>query len=217
MRRTTAGATRSTDGSSTSPTARSSSACPTTSASRRCGVDTWGGFVFVNLDPDAEPLLDFLDPLPALLAPYHLEQMRLRASLTTIIDANWKAVVDAFNEGYHVQGLHRQILPWTDDVEHRVRAVRQARALRPAARRAASAAAEPASRPRPRRLRRRRDPRQPRRRSRRRVPRRGARCDRSVARDGPAARLDVARGVPGPAHAAAATARLRRVGSRRAS
>jgi nitrite reductase/ring-hydroxylating ferredoxin subunit len=80
----------------------------------RC--DTWGGFVFVNLDPDAEPLDDFLDPLPAMLAPYHLEQMRLRARLGTIIDANWKAVVDAFNEGYHVQGLHTQILPWTDDV-----------------------------------------------------------------------------------------------------
>jgi phenylpropionate dioxygenase-like ring-hydroxylating dioxygenase large terminal subunit len=79
-------------------------------------VDTWGGFVFVNLDPDAAPLLEYLDPLPALLAPYHLEEMRLRASLSTIIDANWKAVVDAFNEGYHVQGLHRQILPWTDDV-----------------------------------------------------------------------------------------------------
>ena len=79
-------------------------------------VDTWGGFVFVNLDRDAEPLLEFLDPLPGLLAPYHLDQMRLRASLSTIIDANWKAVVDAFNEGYHVQGLHRQILPWTDDV-----------------------------------------------------------------------------------------------------
>ena len=79
-------------------------------------VDTWGGFVFVNLDPDAAPLLDYLDPLPTLLAPYHLDQMRLRASLGTIIDANWKAVVDAFNEGYHVQGLHTQILPWTDDV-----------------------------------------------------------------------------------------------------
>jgi phenylpropionate dioxygenase-like ring-hydroxylating dioxygenase large terminal subunit len=79
-------------------------------------VDTWGGFVFVNLDPNAEPLLEYLDSLPELLAPYHLEQMRLRASLSTVIDANWKAVVDAFNEGYHVQGLHRQILPWTDDV-----------------------------------------------------------------------------------------------------
>jgi len=79
-------------------------------------VETWGGFVFVNLDADAAPLLDFLDPLPALLAPYRMDEMRLRAALTTIIDANWKAVVDAFNEGYHVQGLHRQILPWTDDV-----------------------------------------------------------------------------------------------------
>ena len=80
-------------------------------------VDTWGGFVFVQPRPRrAEPLLEFLDPLPTLLAPYHLEQMRFRSSLTTIIAANWKAVVDAFNEGYHVQGMHPQILPWTDDV-----------------------------------------------------------------------------------------------------
>jgi phenylpropionate dioxygenase-like ring-hydroxylating dioxygenase large terminal subunit len=79
-------------------------------------VDTWGGFVFVNCDLDAKPLLDDLEPLPALLAAYRLDEMRLRASLTTVIDANWKAVVDAFNEGYHVQGLHPQILPWTDDV-----------------------------------------------------------------------------------------------------
>jgi phenylpropionate dioxygenase-like ring-hydroxylating dioxygenase large terminal subunit len=42
--------------------------------------------------------------------------MRFRSYLTTIIPANWKAVVDAFNEGYHVQGAHPQILPWTDDV-----------------------------------------------------------------------------------------------------
>jgi nitrite reductase/ring-hydroxylating ferredoxin subunit len=79
-------------------------------------VETFGGFVFVNFDRDAAPLLEFLDPLPTLLAPYHLERMRLRSYRTTIIDANWKAVVDAFNEGYHVQGLHPQILPWTDDV-----------------------------------------------------------------------------------------------------
>jgi nitrite reductase/ring-hydroxylating ferredoxin subunit len=85
-------------------------------ALRNVQVGAWGGFVFVNLDPDAEPLAEFLDPLPALLAPYRLHETRLRASLTTIIDANWKAVVDAFNEGYHVQGLHPQILPWTDDV-----------------------------------------------------------------------------------------------------
>jgi nitrite reductase/ring-hydroxylating ferredoxin subunit len=79
-------------------------------------VGRWGGFVFVNLDPDAEPLLDFLAPLPDLLAPYRFEDMRLRSHLTTALPANWKVVVDAFNEAYHVQGTHSQILPWTDDV-----------------------------------------------------------------------------------------------------
>ncbi|HTZ08119.1 MAG TPA: Rieske 2Fe-2S domain-containing protein, partial [Acidimicrobiales bacterium] len=79
-------------------------------------TERWGGFVWVTLDPGAPPLLDYLDPLPALLAPYHLEGMRLRASLSTVLPANWKVVVDAFNEGYHVQGTHPQLLAWTDDV-----------------------------------------------------------------------------------------------------
>jgi phenylpropionate dioxygenase-like ring-hydroxylating dioxygenase large terminal subunit len=83
-------------------------------ASVRC--ELWGGFVFVNMDPTAEPLLDFLAPLPDLLGAYHLEEMRLRAYQSTILPANWKVVVDAFNEAYHVQGTHPQLLPWTDDV-----------------------------------------------------------------------------------------------------
>ena len=80
----------------------------------RC--ERWGGFVFVNLDPGAEPLLEFLSPLPELLAPYRFADMRLRGRITTILPANWKVVVDAFNEAYHVQGTHPQLLPWTDDV-----------------------------------------------------------------------------------------------------
>ena len=97
-------------------TGTSSRRSPTASRLGAVRVDTWGGFVFVNLDPDAPPLLDYLDPLPAILAPYHLEEMRLRSYRTTVLPANWKVVVDAFNEGYHVQGTHPQILPWTDDV-----------------------------------------------------------------------------------------------------
>ncbi len=80
----------------------------------RC--ETFGGFVFVTLAEDSESLLDFLAPLPALLAPYRLDQMRFRSYRSTVLPANWKAVVDAFNEGYHVQGAHPQILAWTDDV-----------------------------------------------------------------------------------------------------
>ncbi len=79
-------------------------------------VDRWGGFVWVCLDPSAPPLLEYLDPLPTLLAPYHLHRLRLRTYLSTVLPANWKVAVDAFNEGYHVQGTHPQLLPWTDDV-----------------------------------------------------------------------------------------------------
>ncbi len=79
-------------------------------------VECWGGFVFVNLDANAEPLVDYLQPLPSLLDAYHLDQMRFRAYQSTVLPANWKAAVDAFNEAYHVQGTHPQILPWTDDV-----------------------------------------------------------------------------------------------------
>jgi phenylpropionate dioxygenase-like ring-hydroxylating dioxygenase large terminal subunit len=79
-------------------------------------VDRWGGFVWVCLDPAAPPLLEYLDPLPTLLAPYHLHRLRLRTYLSTVLPANWKVAVDAFNEGYHVQGTHPQLLAWTDDV-----------------------------------------------------------------------------------------------------
>jgi phenylpropionate dioxygenase-like ring-hydroxylating dioxygenase large terminal subunit len=79
-------------------------------------VDTWGGFVFVNMDPGAAPLIEFLHPIPDWLSAYRLEEMRLYSHKTTVLPANWKVVVDAFNEGYHVQGTHPQILAWTDDV-----------------------------------------------------------------------------------------------------
>lgn len=79
-------------------------------------VESWGGFVFVNMDPDAAPLYEFLHPIPDWLSPYRLEEMRFYSHKTTVLPANWKVVIDAFNEGYHVQGTHPQILPWTDDV-----------------------------------------------------------------------------------------------------
>jgi phenylpropionate dioxygenase-like ring-hydroxylating dioxygenase large terminal subunit len=79
-------------------------------------VGVWGGFVWICLDADAPPLLQYLDPLPTLLAPYHLDRLHLRTYLSTVLPANWKVAVDAFNEGYHVQGTHPQLLPWTDDV-----------------------------------------------------------------------------------------------------
>jgi phenylpropionate dioxygenase-like ring-hydroxylating dioxygenase large terminal subunit len=36
---------------------------------KRVRSDRWGGFVWINLDGQAAPLEEFLDPLPTLLAP----------------------------------------------------------------------------------------------------------------------------------------------------
>ena len=78
-------------------------------------VGCWGGFVFINMDPHCESLQEFLGEVPTLLAPYHFEQMRFRAYRTTVFEGNWKLVIDSFNEGYHPQGTHPQMLSWYDD------------------------------------------------------------------------------------------------------
>ena len=68
--------------------------------------DTWGGFVWFNMNPDAESLDEFLGVVAEHLAPYHFEDYAIGQDMTIEWDANWKASVDAFNEVYHVQGMH---------------------------------------------------------------------------------------------------------------
>ena len=86
----------------------------------RC--DTWAGFVFVNLNPNAESLLDFLGAIPEHLDPYHFENWKIGYDCTVEIECNWKTSVDAFNEAYHVSATHTWTLEFSDDtcVGHRL-------------------------------------------------------------------------------------------------
>lgn len=72
--------------------------------------DTWGHWVWFSLNPDVEPLLDFLGPIPQHLDPYNFHKMALTRDLTVEWPCNWKASNDAFMETYHVQGTHPQLL-----------------------------------------------------------------------------------------------------------
>jgi phenylpropionate dioxygenase-like ring-hydroxylating dioxygenase large terminal subunit len=78
-------------------------------------VATWGGFVFVTMDLDAEPLEDFLAPVPKYLDPFELSAMRYRWYVSVNLPCNWKVAVEAFNEGYHVAGTHPQLLQGQGD------------------------------------------------------------------------------------------------------
>jgi phenylpropionate dioxygenase-like ring-hydroxylating dioxygenase large terminal subunit len=82
-------------------------------AEARC--DLWGGFVFVSMNPDPPPLLEFLGPLPAQLAPFGFERMVVVKDVETRWPANWKTALDAFLESYHVHSIHSEILPFYDD------------------------------------------------------------------------------------------------------
>jgi phenylpropionate dioxygenase-like ring-hydroxylating dioxygenase large terminal subunit len=75
-----------------------------------CRVGTWGGWVFVNLDGNAEPLEDFLHPIPQRLEGFKLEDMRIAWYKSVILPANWKTAIDAFIESWHVPGTHPQLL-----------------------------------------------------------------------------------------------------------
>lgn len=72
-------------------------------------VELWGACVWINLDPDAPPLLEAIDPLPSLLDPLCVGDMRVRWWKAVVLQANWKLAQEAFMEGYHVPQTHPQL------------------------------------------------------------------------------------------------------------
>lgn len=78
-------------------------------------VDTWGGFVFVNLDEDAESLSEYLENLPRDFERWPLEQRFTAAHVGKVLACNWKVAIEAFIEVFHVIGLHPQSLPILGD------------------------------------------------------------------------------------------------------
>ncbi|TAK99324.1 MAG: aromatic ring-hydroxylating dioxygenase subunit alpha [Rhodospirillaceae bacterium] len=77
-------------------------------------VDTWGGWIFINMDPDCVSLREFLEPAAKVLDPFEFEKMRFKWRQWVIYPANWKTSLEAFMEPYHVAGTHSQLLKYGD-------------------------------------------------------------------------------------------------------
>lgn len=79
-------------------------------------VDTWGGFVFINLDPDSGSLADFLGTLPDHFTAWPLEKRYKQVHVGKVLRCNWKLAQEAFMESWHVVATHAQLLPGLGDV-----------------------------------------------------------------------------------------------------
>jgi phenylpropionate dioxygenase-like ring-hydroxylating dioxygenase large terminal subunit len=78
-------------------------------------VGTWGGFVFVNMDPGCAPLEEHLGELPRHFERWPLEQRYKEAHVAKVLRCNWKVAQEAFMEAYHVVATHPQLLPGIGD------------------------------------------------------------------------------------------------------
>ena len=77
-------------------------------------VGHWGGFVFINPDPNCEPLEDFLGDIDRHFGIPFKQRYRA-AHLVKRLPCNWKIAQEAFMESYHVLATHPELLATFSD------------------------------------------------------------------------------------------------------
>lgn len=96
-------------------------------------LERWGGFIFLNLADQPAPLAGELAAPARRLANYPLSDLRRGAQIVYDVAANWKVVVENYNECYHCGPVHPELcalvpafreqggsgLTWDDGVPHR--------------------------------------------------------------------------------------------------
>ena len=70
----------------------------------RC--ETFGGFIFVNRDLEAQPLADWIGPIAEIFEPFDCELLREVYRRSVIVPCNWKVTAEAFLEVYHFRHIH---------------------------------------------------------------------------------------------------------------
>ena len=77
-------------------------------------VAEWQGFVFANVSGDAPDLDAYLSGLDAVVAPYDLAGLRRADSHEYEIAANWKLVVENYDECFHCPSIHPELCTVSD-------------------------------------------------------------------------------------------------------
>jgi len=79
----------------------------------RVGVEEWQGFLFVRCSPgsaaDDATLEAQLGPSASRVARYPLGDLKVAHSLRYDVEANWKVILENYNECYHCAGVHPEL------------------------------------------------------------------------------------------------------------
>ena len=71
-------------------------------------TELWEGFIFINFDPDARPLMESLEKwdFPRVYEPYQMGRLRLANKFSMTIGCNWKFLNENLTDIYHIAVLH---------------------------------------------------------------------------------------------------------------
>jgi len=72
--------------------------------------EIWQGYIFVNLDGSAAPLVPTLSPAIPFIKNYHPADQHFLFETQEVWQTNWKCLVENFMEGYHLSPLHSKTL-----------------------------------------------------------------------------------------------------------
>lgn len=68
--------------------------------------ETFGKFIFVNFDQEAQSLIDWLGPVADDWREFQFDQCRLSARHVFDLNCNWKVAMEANMEVYHIRNIH---------------------------------------------------------------------------------------------------------------
>ena len=72
-------------------------------------LDTWRGGIFINLDRNPAPLREALGDMPERVRRYPLENLRVVRRSVHEVEANWKILIENYQECYHCPGVHPEL------------------------------------------------------------------------------------------------------------
>jgi Rieske 2Fe-2S family protein len=87
-------------------------------------VECWGGFFFLHLTPSelsrrSGGLRDQLGSIPQRLQRYPLERLRSGCRISYEVSANWKVILENYNECYHCGPVHPELCRLVPAFKHR--------------------------------------------------------------------------------------------------